>query len=87
MLLPDEVRHPAPIKGKSQLADEARHSLEVSDRRLTLSQRLEAFLEHNELLAELHRAGRVAEKLRVTKRYAGTASVPDCKRNKFLASR
>jgi len=60
-------RRPAPIKGKSQLADEARHSLQVSDRRLTPSQRLEAFLEHNELLAELHQAGRVAEKLRATK--------------------
>ena len=60
-------RHPPPIRGKSQLADEARHSLEVSDRRLTPSQRLEAFLEHNQLLSELHQAGRVAEKLRATK--------------------
>jgi predicted XRE-type DNA-binding protein len=54
-------------RGKSQLADEARHSLDVSEKRLTPSQRLEAFLEHNQLLAELHQAGRVAEKLRATK--------------------
>ncbi len=60
-------RHPRPRKGQSQLADEARHSLEVSGRRLTPSQRLEAFLEHNQLLAELHQAGRVAEKLRDAK--------------------
>ncbi len=60
-------RHSPPMRGKSQLADEARHSLELSDRRLTPSQRLEAFLEHNQLLAELHHAGRVAEKLRATK--------------------
>lgn len=60
-------RYPIPEIGKSQLADEARHSLGVSVRRLTPSQRLDAFLEHNQLLAELHRAGRVAEKLRATK--------------------
>jgi predicted XRE-type DNA-binding protein len=60
-------RHPIPRKRKSQLADEARNSLDVSERRLTPSQRLEAFLEHNQLLAELHQAGRVAEKLRATK--------------------
>jgi predicted XRE-type DNA-binding protein len=59
-------RHARPIRGKSRLADDARHALELSDRRLTASQRLEAFLEHNQLLAELHQAGRVAEKLRAT---------------------
>jgi predicted XRE-type DNA-binding protein len=42
----------------SRLADEARDSTEAANRRLTPSQRLEAFLEHNQLLAELHRAGR-----------------------------
>jgi predicted XRE-type DNA-binding protein len=61
------ARDPISRRGKSRLADEARHSLEVSDRRLSPAQRLEAFLEHNQLLAELHRAGRVAEKLRAAK--------------------
>jgi|SRR5271155_511294 predicted XRE-type DNA-binding protein len=60
-------RHPPPIRRKSRLADHARHSLELSDRRLTPTQRLEAFLEHNQLLAELHQAGRDAERLRATK--------------------
>jgi predicted XRE-type DNA-binding protein len=60
-------RYPPAIRGKSQLADEARHSRAASDRRLTPSQRLEAFLEHNQLIAELHQAGRIAEKLRTTK--------------------
>jgi predicted XRE-type DNA-binding protein len=60
-------RHLPPIRRKSQLADKARHSLEASDRRLTPTQRLEAFLEHNQLLAELHQAGRIAERLRATK--------------------
>jgi transcriptional regulator with XRE-family HTH domain len=44
--------------GASRLADEARDSTEAANRRLTPSQRLEAFLEHNQLLAELNRAGR-----------------------------
>jgi predicted XRE-type DNA-binding protein len=60
-------RQPPPNRAKSKLADGARHSLELSDRRLTPSQRLEAFLEHNQLLAELHQAGRVAERLRATR--------------------
>lgn len=60
-------QHAISRRGRSQLAGEARHSREVSDRRLTPSQRLEAFLEHNQLLAELHLAGRVAEKLRAAK--------------------
>jgi predicted XRE-type DNA-binding protein len=60
-------RSPIPGRGKSRLADEARQSLQVSDRRLTPSQRLEAFLEHNQLLAELQQAGRVAETLRAGK--------------------
>jgi predicted XRE-type DNA-binding protein len=59
--------HPILRKGKSQLANEARRSLEVADRRLTPSQRLDAFLEHNQLLAELHQAGRAVEKLRAAK--------------------
>jgi transcriptional regulator with XRE-family HTH domain len=44
--------------GTSRLADEARDSIEAANRRLTPTQRLEAFLEHNQLLAELNRAGR-----------------------------
>jgi predicted XRE-type DNA-binding protein len=60
----DQNRSPKIVK--SQLADEARRSLEVSGRRLTPSERLEAFLEHSQLLAELHQAGRDAEKLRAT---------------------
>ncbi len=65
------TRHPPASRVKSPLADAARHSVEAFERRLTLSQRLEAFLEHNQLLAELHQAGRAAEKLR-----AGKASRP-----------
>lgn len=60
-------RDPSAARGKSQLADEARRSVEASERRLTPTQRLEAFLEHNQLLAELHQSGRVAEKLRASK--------------------
>jgi transcriptional regulator with XRE-family HTH domain len=45
-------------RGTSRLADEARDSIEAANRRLTPSQRLQAFLEHNQLLAELNRAGR-----------------------------
>jgi predicted XRE-type DNA-binding protein len=44
--------------GTSRLADESRDAVDASNRRLSPSQRLEAFLEHNQLLAELHRAGR-----------------------------
>jgi predicted XRE-type DNA-binding protein len=51
-------------RGQSSLNDVTRRAVKSSDGRLTPSQRLEAFLEHNQLLAELHRAGRDAEKLR-----------------------
>lgn len=51
---PLRVRH-------SRLADEARDSLRRSERRLTPSQRLEAFLEHNQLMAALRQAGRASE--------------------------
>lgn len=57
-------QNPSPKTGRSQLTEEARRSLQVSGRRLTPSERLEAFLEHSQLLAELHQAGRDAEKLR-----------------------
>jgi predicted XRE-type DNA-binding protein len=46
---------------RSRLADEARDSITRSERRLTPSQRLEAFLEHNQLIGALHQAGRAAE--------------------------
>ena len=49
---------------RSKLAREARESLMDSERRLTPAQRLEAFLEHNQLLGALHQAGRDAETMR-----------------------
>jgi predicted XRE-type DNA-binding protein len=58
--------HP-PVRRKSRLADTARNSAAASGRRLTLSQRLDAFLRHSQLLAELHQAGRVAKKLHLIK--------------------
>jgi predicted XRE-type DNA-binding protein len=50
---------------ESKLANEARKSLEDTGKLLTPSERLEAFLQHNQLLAELHQAGRAAEQKRV----------------------
>jgi predicted XRE-type DNA-binding protein len=44
----------------SRLANEARESLVNSERRLTPTQRLEAFLEHNQLLCTLHQAAQSA---------------------------
>jgi predicted XRE-type DNA-binding protein len=52
---------------KSRLADDARDLAKASDWRLTPTQRLDAFLEHNQLLAELRLAGRVAENSRAIK--------------------
>jgi transcriptional regulator with XRE-family HTH domain len=49
----------------SRLAQEARRSLVESGRRLTPEERLEAFVEHNELLGAVHQAGRAAEQRRV----------------------
>jgi predicted XRE-type DNA-binding protein len=49
----------------SKLAKEARESLLKSERRLTPGERLEAFLEHNQLLGALHQAAYVAERRRV----------------------
>jgi hypothetical protein len=49
----------------SKLAQEARRSLLESGRRLTPAERLEAFVEHNELLGAVHQAGRAAEQRRV----------------------
>jgi predicted XRE-type DNA-binding protein len=59
--------HPPRLRGRSALADQARHSREAADRRLTPAQRVEAFLEHNQLLAELHQSGGVEGKWRATK--------------------
>ena len=50
---------------RSKLAQEARESLLESERRLTPGERLEAFLEHNQLLGSLHEAARAAEQRRV----------------------
>jgi predicted XRE-type DNA-binding protein len=46
---------------RSKLGEVARESLNHSASRLTPSERLQAFLEHNQLLAALHQAGRAAE--------------------------
>ena len=48
----------------SKLAKEARESLRESHGLLTPGERLEAFLEHNQLLGALHQAGRTAEQRR-----------------------
>ena len=52
---------------QSKIGDAARQSVTQSEASLTPSQRLEAFLEHNQLLGALHQAGRVAEAQRVLK--------------------
>ena len=53
---------------QSKLGDAARQSLIQSESsRLTPSQRLEAFLEHSQLVCALHEAGRVAEAQRARK--------------------
>jgi predicted XRE-type DNA-binding protein len=64
--LPVGFDPPQPNSG-SKLADGARDSLNESFRRLTPEQRLDAFLEHNELVSELHAAGRAAERIRLQK--------------------
>jgi predicted XRE-type DNA-binding protein len=53
---------------QSLLSDEARRSRELADKRLTPSQRAEAFLEHSQLMAELHQAGRIARSFPAGKR-------------------
>ncbi len=53
---PTSRAHPSP------LSDGAREALMNSERHLTPAQRLEAFLEHNQLLGEFHAAGRKAER-------------------------
>jgi predicted XRE-type DNA-binding protein len=57
-------RFAAGDRGSSKLANGARNSLIDSIRRLTPEQRLNAFLEHSQLVRELHAAGRSAENAR-----------------------
>ena len=52
---------------RSKLGEEVRESLNQSASRLTPTERLQAFLEHNELMGTLHQAGRVAEAKREPK--------------------
>jgi predicted XRE-type DNA-binding protein len=52
---------------RSKLGEEARNFLGQSASRLTPTQRLQAFLEHNQLLGVLHQAGRAAEAKRTRK--------------------
>jgi transcriptional regulator with XRE-family HTH domain len=56
---------PPTRRSGSKLANAARDSLHEGLRHLTLEQRLDAFLEHNQLVSELHEAGRAAEKARL----------------------
>jgi predicted XRE-type DNA-binding protein len=51
-------------ESRSRLADEAREFVLQSESRLTPSERLEAFLEHNQLVSALHEEGRRAERRR-----------------------
>jgi predicted XRE-type DNA-binding protein len=46
---------------RSKLGEEARETLHQSASRLSPTERLQAFVEHNQLLGALHQAGRVAE--------------------------
>jgi predicted XRE-type DNA-binding protein len=50
---------------ESRLADGARDSLIESTRRLTAEERLNAFLEHSQLVTEIHEAARTAETARL----------------------
>ena len=53
---------------QSKLGDVARRSLIEAESRLTPTQRLEAFLEHSQLLSALHEAGSAAELQRARRR-------------------
>jgi predicted XRE-type DNA-binding protein len=50
-----------PRESGSKLADDARESLIESTHRLTPEKRLDAFLEHNQLISELNEGGRAAQ--------------------------
>ena len=52
---------------RSKLGEEVRESLIQSASRLTPTERLQAFVEHNQLLGALHQAGRAAEAQRERK--------------------
>ncbi len=52
---------PASRASRSKLGEAARESLDHAASRLTPTERLQAFLEHNQLLGVLHQAGRAAE--------------------------
>jgi predicted XRE-type DNA-binding protein len=54
-----------PRASRSKLADQARASRTESESRLTSTQRLEAFLEHNQLLGTLRQASRSPERTRM----------------------
>jgi len=56
----DTLSRPARVS-RSRLGEEARDSLAQSASRLTPTERLQAFLEHNQHLGALHQAGRAAE--------------------------
>jgi hypothetical protein len=56
----------SPRASGSRLAGEARASLLKAELRLTPGERMEAFLEHNQLLGELNVAGRAAEARRAS---------------------
>jgi predicted XRE-type DNA-binding protein len=60
---------PAP---DSRLAQAARQSLMETERSLTPAERLEAFVEHSELLSAVHQAGLVAEQRRAARRPEST---------------
>jgi len=57
-------RKHTPSSSGSELAQSVRESMVQSTRRLTPSQRVEAFLEHSQLMAELQSAGRASEAAR-----------------------
>jgi predicted XRE-type DNA-binding protein len=57
----------SPRASRSKLGEEARESLIRSTSRLTPTERLQAFVEHNQLLGALHQSGRVAEAQRERK--------------------
>jgi predicted XRE-type DNA-binding protein len=52
---------------RSKLGEEAQDTLIQSASRLTPTERLQAFVEHNQLMGALHQAGRTAEAQRVRK--------------------
>jgi predicted XRE-type DNA-binding protein len=54
-------RKPVSLRSNSKLARDVRESMSRSARRLTPTERVEAFLEHSQLMAALHSAGRAAE--------------------------